>query len=155
MTVLDSLASLIGFSETCVLAAVYGGRSLSVPKKLNYSHPLALLIGLEAAKVLASEFGGGSIKISPLIVYDRYANLVRANQLASSGLSVAMISRELRVSLRTVHGYLRDAKSLKVQVFSLNMKNKKHQKMKRIGSLPLPSPCESSDPRGSGQFELF
>lgn len=130
MTVLDGLASLIGFSETCVLAAVYAGRSLYVPKTIDAEHQLSLLIGLDAAQVLVSQFGGGeAIKIPAAFVYDRYVNIMRTTQMAGHGLTAIEIAAELKVSVRTVHEYLKISRSLKIKTFKPSRRNKKHQNL--------------------------
>lgn len=65
-TLLDDLSAEIGFTATCALSAMYGGKSLYIPRDADPNHPIAKLIGYSAFRILVkSTFGGSNIRFMP------------------------------------------------------------------------------------------
>lgn len=72
-TVLDDIATEIGFSATLRLAAWYGnssGVNLYVPPTAEAGQALVNLIGMSAAQRLAAAFGGEHLAIPLLTAYE-------------------------------------------------------------------------------------
>lgn len=89
--IVQEIADAIGLHNALELVTHWGGRELSVPKKMHRYHPIALTIGLEPAVKLAGTHGGQRLRL-PL---ERNALLSLRNEMiaedARNGLSITKI----------------------------------------------------------------
>ena len=99
-TLLDDLASVIGYTATCALSAWYGGKTLYVPAKASPDHLMCRLIGESALRALVREFGSEILKIPG----DNTAVRMRRDRAAcegfAAGRSAACVAADLGIGLR-------------------------------------------------------
>ena len=96
-TLLDDLSAVIGFTATNVLSAMYGGKSLYIPREAEPGHPIANLIGASAFRVLvASDFGGTHIRFVPRnVTYLRYSKWRQMKDMLLDGTSVDEVAEKM------------------------------------------------------------
>lgn len=99
-TILDDLASVIGYTATCALSAWYGGKTLYVPAKAGPDHPMSRLIGESALRALVREFGSEILKIPG----DHVAIRMRRDRIAcerfAEGWIPSRVADDLGIGLR-------------------------------------------------------
>lgn len=103
-TILDDIAAEIGFTATCVLSAMYGGKPLYIPKEADPHHPLANLIGYPAFRALVtSPFGGTDIRFMPKnTAYRRFDRWRAVQDMLLEGHSADLIAANLNITARGV-----------------------------------------------------
>lgn len=56
MTILEEIEAMIGAPALQALLEAFGGKRVSIPKKMTENHPIAAVIGIEKAQVLSENF---------------------------------------------------------------------------------------------------
>ncbi|MDP2262661.1 MAG: helix-turn-helix domain-containing protein [Hydrogenophaga sp.] len=98
----DDLAPIVGFTATIKLAAYYGGKNMTVPKKISEKHVLAKLIGVPAASALANEWPGCILAVPTLHFAEVELRNSRVLQLLRDGASTDAIAKANGITVRRV-----------------------------------------------------
>jgi hypothetical protein len=113
--VVKEIADLVGLHNALELVTHWGGRELSVPKKMHRMHPIALTLGLEPACKLAENMGGQRLRL-PL---ERNALLEIRNEMivkeAREGTSITKLGNR--------YGLTRSAITKILRAFNTQAKN--------------------------------
>lgn len=99
-TVLDDVASVIGFTAACALAAWYGGKNVYVPGRLDAPHPLANVIGEAPLRALVREFGGETLSLPRDPPFARYRRDRSIAERYAEGCAPAQVADEFDLTLR-------------------------------------------------------
>lgn len=108
-TLLDDLSAEIGFTATCVLSAMYGGKSLYIPRDADPNHQIAKLIGVSAFRALVkSPFGGTNIRFMPRNkAYLRFARWRVVKDMILDGKSANHIAEAVGITTNGVNNIRR------------------------------------------------
>lgn len=100
--VLEDICAEIGFGATIRLAAVYGGRSLYVPKAFDVQHQLCVLLGESPYKALVREYGATSLNVPRIEEFDRWRRVREVSVMLAKGFTVSDIAGALCMTTRNV-----------------------------------------------------
>lgn len=105
--VVKEIVELVGLHNALELVSHWGGRELSVPKKMHRLHPIALTLGLDPALKLAEGMGGQRLRL-PL---ERNALLEIRNEMivkeAREGVSITRLGNRYGLTRSAITKILR------------------------------------------------
>jgi lambda repressor-like predicted transcriptional regulator len=96
--IIRRLEKLVRASGAMLISAVWGGRFLHFPEKVDSSHPLFSLIGSQSFEKLCEAFGGGAYYIPPMEEIEAKLRKDEIRKLARKGLSLKEISDIVEIS---------------------------------------------------------
>lgn len=105
--VVKEIVDLVGLGNALELVSHWGGRELSVPKKMHRLHPIALTIGLDPALRLSQGMGGQRLRL-PL---ERNALLELRNEMivkeSREGMSITRLGHRYGLTRSAITKILR------------------------------------------------
>lgn len=101
-SVLDEVCDSIGYTATCVVAALFAGRYLYVPSSYRTDHPLVALIGHKPLRQLIEDYGGDRVCVPSGEGGDRFRRDWRIAQALCDTGDVPAIAEAEGLTVRRV-----------------------------------------------------
>lgn len=111
-TALDDIAGVIGYTPTTILASMFGGRIVYVPRQLQDGHYLSKLLGEKSFARLVREFGGQDLFIPTSAVHTRFSRWRVVREMILQGKGIRDICDATGLTPKHVHNIRRSLEEL-------------------------------------------